>query len=99
MAIEELKKSNNSTLYKQIMEKVASDKLGNAINDATFLFSLGSLDQAWMDAVDKKAAQQQERLEMELNGYKTNLIKESIRVYPHFPICFSRLPDGSQRFR
>jgi COP9 signalosome complex subunit 1 len=67
MAIEELKKSNNSTLYKQIMEKVASDKLG-------------AFDQAWMDAVDKKAAQQQERLEMELNGYKTNLIKESIRM-------------------
>eukprot|EP01115_Flamella_aegyptia_P009103 TRINITY_DN3851_c0_g1_i2.p1 TRINITY_DN3851_c0_g1~~TRINITY_DN3851_c0_g1_i2.p1 ORF type:complete len:317 (-),score=105.72 TRINITY_DN3851_c0_g1_i2:149-1099(-) len=37
-------------------------------------------DQSWVDAVDKKAAQQQERLEMELNGYKTNLIKESIRM-------------------
>ena len=33
-----------------------------------------------MDTVDRRALQRQERLETELNGYKTNLIKESIRM-------------------
>jgi len=37
-------------------------------------------DLSWVDATNKKSAQQQERLELELNGYRTNLIKESIRM-------------------
>lgn len=69
MAIDELKKTMNTSLLKSVYEKVG-DKLGSS----------HQLDQAALDAVDKKAIQQQERLELELNGYKTNLIKESIRM-------------------
>lgn len=68
-AIDELKKTMNTGLLRSVFEKVG-DKLG-----ATY-----RLDQALLDSIDKKAAQQQEKLELELNGYKTNLIKESIRV-------------------
>ena len=34
----------------------------------------------WVDATERKAAAKLDRLETELNGYKTNLIKESIRM-------------------
>jgi len=37
-------------------------------------------DQEWIDSVDKRTHQQLERLEIELNQYKTHLVKESIRV-------------------
>lgn len=37
-------------------------------------------DQAWIDSVDKRAAQQLDKLEQDLTGYKANLVKESIRV-------------------
>ena len=33
-----------------------------------------------MDSTERKAASKLDRLETELNGYKTNLIKESIRM-------------------
>jgi len=38
------------------------------------------LDQPWVDIIDKKAQQTQEKLDLDLNSYKTNLIKESIRM-------------------
>ena len=66
---DELKKSPNTQLYKELLDKVG-DKLGPTY----------AKDQGWVDSVDKKAQQQVERLELELNGYKTNLVKESIRV-------------------
>lgn len=69
MVVDELKKTTNSQLYKSVTEKVG-DKLGPSYQT----------DQAWIDATDKKAAQLQERLDMELNGFKTNLMKDSIRV-------------------
>jgi COP9 signalosome complex subunit 1 len=37
----------------------------------------------WVDGVDARAASTQYRLETELSGYKTNLIKESIRMGHH----------------
>ncbi|XP_048532898.1 COP9 signalosome complex subunit 1-like [Triticum urartu] len=37
-------------------------------------------DQAWVDSVNRRAEQRKEKLETELNGYRTNLIKESIRM-------------------
>lgn len=37
------------------------------------------VDTAWVEAIDRKSQVMLEKLEMELNGYKTNLIKESIR--------------------
>src|SRR5689334_443965 len=55
MAIDELKKTMNTALYKSVTEKVG-DKLGPGY----------VTDQSWIDSVDKKAAQLQERLEMEL---------------------------------
>ncbi len=102
VALDELKKTQNTVLYKEIADK-ANDKIGPAF----------ARDQSWMDSVDKKAQQQLERLELELNGYKTNLIKESIRVYPPPPkkkgSCsslarrglthfWSTRTDGPQRF-
>jgi len=40
--------------------------------------SLGRRD--WVDSTERRAASKLDRLETELNGYKTNLIKESIRM-------------------
>lgn len=77
VAVDELKKTTNTGLYRQLLEK-AGDKLGQGYR----------LDQAWVDSVDKKAQQTLERLEMDLNGHKTNLIKESIRV----SICLTLVP-------
>jgi COP9 signalosome complex subunit 1 len=69
IALEEIKKTHNTGLYKEVVEK-AIEKHGG----------LFAKDQAWIDGVEKKAQQQNDRLEQELNGYRTNLIKESIRV-------------------
>jgi len=64
-----LKKTMNTGLLKGVLEKIGG-RLGPSY----------AVDQSFLDSVDKKAAQQQERLEIELNGYKTQLIKESIRI-------------------
>eukprot|EP00250_Pteridium_aquilinum_P024369 c28980_g1_i1 orf=202-1587(-) len=69
MAHEEICKGESTSLYKEVCEKI-NGRLGSAFH----------LDQEWVDAVDRRAAQRLERLENELNGYKTNLIKESIRM-------------------
>ncbi|BBN13298.1 COP9 signalosome complex subunit 1 [Marchantia polymorpha subsp. ruderalis] len=69
MASDEIKRGENTALYRESVDKIAG-RLGS-----TYL-----LDQEWVDVVDRRAAQRQEKLEMELNGYKTNLIKESIRM-------------------
>lgn len=68
-AIDELKKTTNTAQYKVVADKVG-DRLGPAYRT----------DQAWIDGVDKRAAQQLEKLEQDLSGYKANLVKESIRV-------------------
>ena len=41
-------------------------------------------DLAWIDTVKKQNKVETDKLEMELKGYKNNLIKESIRV-SHVP--------------
>ncbi|KAJ7544309.1 hypothetical protein O6H91_09G073400 [Diphasiastrum complanatum] len=69
MAFKEIKKGENTALFKEVVEKIG-ERLG-----PSFL-----LEQDWIDSVDRRAAQRLEKLEMELNGYKTNLIKESIRM-------------------
>ena len=38
------------------------------------------LDIAWVDRTTKEVKLETDRLELELKGYKNNLIKESIRV-------------------
>ena len=39
-----------------------------------------SPDQAWMDKMKRQVRTETDRMELELKGYKNNLIKESIRV-------------------
>lgn len=70
MATQELKKTMNSGLLKSVIEK---------LGDRVSLLTLG-VDQAFLDSIDKKAVQTQERLELELNSHKTNLIRETIRT-------------------
>ncbi|MCO5594289.1 hypothetical protein L7F22_048318 [Adiantum nelumboides] len=69
MAHEEICKGESTSLYKEVCEKL-NGRLGPAF----------VLDQEWADSADRRAAQRLERLENELSGYKTNLIKESIRM-------------------
>lgn len=68
-AADELKKTENVAKYLEVMQKI-NGRLGPAYN----------VDRNFVEAVDKRAQQVQERLESELHTYKTNLIKESIRV-------------------
>lgn len=65
MAVEALKQTKNTSLYRKVFEKW-SDKLG-------------SLDSAWADGVDKKAQTQHDELESLLNNYKTNLMRKKIK--------------------
>jgi len=66
-AIDEVKKTANTGMYKDLVEKygelLQADK-----------------DQNWIESIDKKSHQQIERLEVDLSGFKTSLIKESIRM-------------------
>ncbi|KAF0984872.1 hypothetical protein FDP41_000771 [Naegleria fowleri] len=65
--IDLLKTGKNTTLYKEVIEKYGKEVGQN-------------LDTEWIAQVDRAATKQQEKLEVELNAHKTNLIKESIRV-------------------
>ncbi|KAI3972229.1 hypothetical protein MKW92_019877 [Papaver armeniacum] len=69
MAYDEIKKGENTNLFKEVVEKI-DGKLGSEYG----------LDQTWVDTVDRKAEVRKEKLESELNAYRTNLIKESIRM-------------------
>lgn len=64
-----LKTGENTRLYAQVIERIGG-RLGPAYE----------LDKEWVDEVDRRAAKRQEILDAELNGYKTNMIKESIRM-------------------
>ena len=68
MALEILKVGSNMALY----QKVAKDSSG--------LFEENYFDQELVESVEKKNHQMQVTLEGELNSYKSNMIKESIRV-------------------
>jgi len=69
LSIDEVKKTINTALFKELTIK-AGDRLGPEYK----------LDQSWVDAVDKKSQQNQDKLDSDLSSYKTNLIKESIRM-------------------
>uniref|UniRef100_A0A7N0V0M3 PCI domain-containing protein n=1 Tax=Kalanchoe fedtschenkoi TaxID=63787 RepID=A0A7N0V0M3_KALFE len=69
MAYDEIKKGENTQLYREVVQKIGG-RLGPAYE----------MDSAWADAVDRRAEQRKEKLENELNAYRTNLIKESIRM-------------------
>lgn len=64
LALEELSQSDDTQRYHEVALKFG----GNTAN------------RAQIDQKDRKAAQRHDRLEAELNNYKTNLIKESIRM-------------------
>lgn len=64
-----LKSGENTRLYAQVIERIGG-RLGPAYE----------IDKEWVDEVDRRAAKRQEILDAELNGYKTNMIKESIRM-------------------
>ena len=64
-----LRASENTSLYVEVCERV-----GGRLGDACVV------DKAWVDAVETRAAKRKEMLESELAGYKTNAIKESIRM-------------------
>ncbi|KAL7158641.1 hypothetical protein ABFS83_02G157800 [Erythranthe nasuta] len=69
MAYDEIKKGENTQLFRDVLAKIAG-RLGPNYGP----------DNAWADAVDRRAELRREKLENELNAYRTNLIKESIRM-------------------
>ncbi|CAL1379373.1 unnamed protein product [Linum trigynum] len=69
MAYDEIKKGENTQLFREVVQKI-DDRLGPNYG----------MDNAWCETVDRRAEQRKEKLENELNAYRTNLIKESIRM-------------------
>lgn len=59
MAYDEIKKGEDTNLYREVVAKIGG-RLGPQYE----------LDQAWADAVDRRAEQRKEKLENELNGYR-----------------------------
>ncbi|CAM0870445.1 unnamed protein product [Alopecurus aequalis] len=69
MAHDEARAREDAALYRDAAHRIAG-RLGPRYR----------YDQGWVDAVNRRADQRKEKLENELNGYRTNLIKESIRM-------------------
>jgi len=65
MALDELKTTENTTLYRHLVEALSG-------------FPGLHFDMQWMDMKNAQAAQHFERLELELSSYKANLIKVRI---------------------
>lgn len=65
--------------------------------------TLGTVDTDWVESKQRQVAAETERLELELKGYKNNLIKESIRVSApqayNSKATDSNPPDGQRRSR
>ncbi|KAJ4956696.1 hypothetical protein NE237_013479 [Protea cynaroides] len=64
MAYDEIKKDENSQLFREVVQKI-DGRLGPAYG----------IDQAWVVSVDRRAEQRKDKLKNELNSYRTNLIK------------------------
>ncbi|KAL0373633.1 UNVERIFIED_CONTAM: COP9 signalosome complex subunit [Sesamum radiatum] len=69
MAYDEIKTGENTELFREVVAKI-DGRLGPAYGS----------DNAWADAVDRRAELRKEKLENELKASMTNLIKESIRM-------------------
>lgn len=67
MALDELRQTENTTTYRYLVERLAGNPSLN-------------FDIQWMDAKNAQAAQQFERLELELSSYQVNLIKDNVRI-------------------
>ena len=70
-AVGEAKKGKNVELYAKIV---------NALHDLKPDDPDAVLDGEWVEWTSKQIKVETDRLEVELKGYKNNLIKESIRV-------------------
>uniref|UniRef100_A0A2P2JYE9 Uncharacterized protein MANES_05G039500 n=1 Tax=Rhizophora mucronata TaxID=61149 RepID=A0A2P2JYE9_RHIMU len=69
MAYDEIKKGENTQLFREVVQKI-DGRLGPNY----------AMDCDWCEMVDRRADQRKDKLESELNAYRTNLIKESIRM-------------------
>ncbi|KAK2361517.1 COP9 signalosome complex subunit [Trifolium repens] len=69
MAFDEIKKGEDTILMREVVNKI-NGRLGSNY----------TLDNAWCVAIEKKAELKKEKLDAELTSYRTNLIKESIRM-------------------
>ncbi|CAF2113357.1 hypothetical protein HID58_082678 [Brassica napus] len=69
MAYDEVKKGENTQLFRDVVNKI-NGRLGDKYG----------MDSAWCEAIDRRAEQRKGKLENELSSYRTNLIKESIRM-------------------
>lgn len=69
LLIKELKAGINTTAYKEVIEQAQKTYGGEF-----------TLDDAWIQKVDAESQKRLEKLESELNSYRTNMIKESIRM-------------------
>ncbi|KAG6725296.1 hypothetical protein I3842_02G026400 [Carya illinoinensis] len=69
MAYDEIKKGENTQIFREVVQKI-DGKMGPDYG----------MDSAWCEMVDRRAEQKKEKLDNELNAYRTNLIKESIRM-------------------
>lgn len=69
MAYEQVKKGENTQLFREVVSKI-DGRLGDGYGP----------DPDWTLAVERKAEARKDKLENELNAYRTNLIKESIRM-------------------
>ncbi|GER31297.1 COP9 signalosome complex subunit 1 family protein [Striga asiatica] len=69
LAYDETKKGANTQLFREVVARI----------DGRWGPNYGP-DNAWADVVDRRAELRKEKLENELNAYRTNLIKESIRM-------------------
>ena len=79
-AVAEAKRGKDVERYEKAVEALAEA----APNDVQAV-----LDAAWIAHTSKLVKVETERMELELKGYKNNLIKESIRVSLRSnPICF-----------
>lgn len=69
--LRELRNSRNMALFSEVLEAARAEGLATEQT---------ADDVAHIENVRRSAAQQHERLEQELNSYKSTMIKESIRV-------------------
>ncbi|KQJ97504.1 hypothetical protein BRADI_3g31500v3 [Brachypodium distachyon] len=69
LAYDESLKGEDTTLHHDVSARIAG-RLGPRYG----------VDLAWSDAVERRALMRKDKLDSELNGYRTNLIKESIRM-------------------
>lgn len=86
--LRELKNSLNMKLYLEVVDAASKDAAtamslqanASAPESSSSVNPALVVDPTFVENVKRNAAQQHERLEQELNSYKSTMIKESIRV-------------------